>query len=61
MTPFGILSGSFPLNEMLNIVGSIPSASTHVKVTRVFKGTRSLGSLSKIIFGASVGNEKETK
>ena len=59
--PFLILSGPLPLNDMLNIVGSIPLASRHVKVTRVFKGTRSLGSLSKIIFGASVGNEKKTK
>ena len=59
--PFLILSGSFPLNDILNIVGSIPSA-LHVKVTRVFKATRSLGSLRKeVIFGASVGNAKETR
>ena len=61
MTPFGILSGSFPLNDMLNIVGSIPSAS-HVKMAGVLKGTRSVGELRKEwIFGASVGNAKETR
>ena len=59
--PFSILSGSFPSNDILNTVGSIPSA-LHVKVARVFKGTRSLGTLRKEgFFGASVGNAKETR